>query len=85
MPVLQGPTTVAGNSISTWVSTDGETNIAVGVQNSKDARIEYNFGSAQIYGVDPSNMTRDGAIVAKANEIRVRNTGTLEISFEVFV
>ncbi len=83
MPIIQGQTSVAPKTASAWVATDDIANIAVGIVG-KGGKIQFNLGGTDVYDIDPVNINNDGAVVAKAFEVRVINTGDKVITFEVF-
>lgn len=84
MPVIQGPIEVAGNSESAWVSTDGETNIIVGVKGP-NYRVQYHLGSeSSVYAADESLASSDGVLIAKAAAVRVVAKKSNSVKFEVF-
>ena len=83
MAIITGKTAVTAGNASAWSSTDGVSNILVGV-NGADYTIEYNLGSDLIYGIKyTSGATNQAIVVAKANQVRVR-AGIEDVNFEVF-
>lgn len=84
MPLLQVSVKVVGNTSSAWISTAGSTNIIVGVIGSSEYRVEYNLGGDAVYAADSSEMTKQGTLIAKAENVRVTNTGVRLLKFEVF-
>ena len=72
---------VAGGETSDWVSTDAISNIAVGVKGSS-YQIQLHLGTAT--HIFPAGKPASGiTIIAKAAAVRVTNTGTSALSFEV--
>ena len=73
--------TVAANTVGNWVDTVDILNIAVGVRGSS-YEIQLHLGTdTHIFNAGkPYNGV---TVIAKANEIRVVNSGNAELTFEV--
>jgi len=75
--------TVAGNDESLWIDTSGSTNIVVGVKGSS-YQIQFHLGTDT--HIFPAGKPSSGStVIAKAAFIRVVNTGTSALNFEVLL
>ena len=74
---------VAGGATSNWVDTSGSTNIVVGVKGSS-YQIQFHLGTDT--HIFPAGKPSSGStVIAKAAFIRVVNTGTSALNFEVLL
>ena len=84
MPVITAKVPLAGGATSGWSATDNLTQIVVGVEGN-NYQIEYNLGSTLTYQAIPAeNGNPQTIIIAKANQVRVKNLGTSSLNYEVF-
>lgn len=71
MPSLLAKTEVPGGTSSAWTSTDGYSNIVLGLSGAGVAKVEFHLGDVGTIYSYPRSKPLDTVVIAKAAAVRI--------------